>query len=215
MAARLGGDLVGMSTTLEAIAARHAGLEVLGISLVTNLAAGISPHPALARGGARGRPRRRAADQRPARRDRPEDLTWPPPSPTTTPSSRPSRRWIADDPDPATASELAELLELRRPARPGGHHARGATERAEVLAARRDLADRFSGLLQFGTAGLRGALGAGPHRMNRAVVIRAPPPASPATCWTRSARRARARAWSSASTRGTNSAVFARDTAAV
>ncbi len=45
MAGRIGGDLVGMSTTLEAIAARHAGLEVLGISLVTNLAAGISPEP--------------------------------------------------------------------------------------------------------------------------------------------------------------------------
>ena len=45
MAGRLGGDLVGMSTTLEAIAARHAGLEVLGISLVTNAAAGISPTP--------------------------------------------------------------------------------------------------------------------------------------------------------------------------
>ncbi|MDM7855709.1 purine-nucleoside phosphorylase [Cellulomonas alba] len=45
MAGRLGGDLVGMSTTLEAIAARHAGLEVLGVSLVTNLAAGISPVP--------------------------------------------------------------------------------------------------------------------------------------------------------------------------
>ena len=44
--ASLGGDLVGMSTTLEAIAARHAGLEVLGISLVTNLAAGISRRPA-------------------------------------------------------------------------------------------------------------------------------------------------------------------------
>ncbi|HEX6233884.1 MAG TPA: purine-nucleoside phosphorylase [Jiangellaceae bacterium] len=46
MAKRLGGDLVGMSTTLEAIAARQAGMEVLGISLVTNLAAGIS-HTAL------------------------------------------------------------------------------------------------------------------------------------------------------------------------
>ncbi len=45
MAARIGGDLVGMSTTLEAIAARQAGLEVLGISLVTNLAAGISEQP--------------------------------------------------------------------------------------------------------------------------------------------------------------------------
>jgi purine-nucleoside phosphorylase len=41
----LGGHLVGMSTTLEAIAAREAGMEVLGISLVTNLAAGISPEP--------------------------------------------------------------------------------------------------------------------------------------------------------------------------
>ena len=45
MAKVLGGDLVGMSTTLEAIAARQCGLEVLGISLVTNLAAGISDQP--------------------------------------------------------------------------------------------------------------------------------------------------------------------------
>jgi len=45
MAKILGGDLVGMSTTLEAIAARHCGLEVLGISLVTNLAAGIGDQP--------------------------------------------------------------------------------------------------------------------------------------------------------------------------
>ncbi|MDQ4504483.1 purine-nucleoside phosphorylase [Sinomonas sp. ASV322] len=44
-AKRIGADLVGMSTALEAIAARHAGLEVFGISLVTNLAAGISPTP--------------------------------------------------------------------------------------------------------------------------------------------------------------------------
>ncbi len=41
----IGGDLVGMSTTLEAIAAREAGLEVLGLSLVTNLAAGITGRP--------------------------------------------------------------------------------------------------------------------------------------------------------------------------
>lgn len=45
MAKVLGADLVGMSTALEAIAARHAGLEVFGMSLVTNLAAGISAVP--------------------------------------------------------------------------------------------------------------------------------------------------------------------------
>ncbi|MDO5060233.1 MAG: purine-nucleoside phosphorylase [Actinomycetaceae bacterium] len=45
MAKILGADLVGMSTTLEAIAAREAGMEILGISLMTNLAAGISENP--------------------------------------------------------------------------------------------------------------------------------------------------------------------------
>lgn len=45
MAGILGGDLVGMSTALEAIAARQAGMEVLGIALVTNLAAGVSATP--------------------------------------------------------------------------------------------------------------------------------------------------------------------------
>ncbi|SDB89163.1 purine-nucleoside phosphorylase [Raineyella antarctica] len=44
-ARRIGGDLVGMSTALETIAAREAGLEVLGLSLVTNPAAGIADHP--------------------------------------------------------------------------------------------------------------------------------------------------------------------------
>jgi purine-nucleoside phosphorylase len=45
MVRAIGGDLVGMSTTLEAIAAREGGAEVLGISLVTNLAAGMTGEP--------------------------------------------------------------------------------------------------------------------------------------------------------------------------
>lgn len=45
MAKTMGGHIVGMSTALEAIAAREAGMEVLGFSLITNLAAGISDSP--------------------------------------------------------------------------------------------------------------------------------------------------------------------------
>ncbi|MFC8861380.1 phospho-sugar mutase [[Kitasatospora] papulosa] len=63
-----------------------------------------------------------------------------------------ARTWLAEDPDPETRAELAGLID------------------SEDLAA---LADRFAGTLQFGTAGLRGEIGAGPMRMNRSVVIRA------------------------------------------
>ena len=45
MAKAIGGDIVGMSTALEAIAARESGMEVFGMSLITNLAAGIQKTP--------------------------------------------------------------------------------------------------------------------------------------------------------------------------
>jgi purine-nucleoside phosphorylase len=64
MAGVLGADLVGMSTGLETIAARELGAEVLGLSLVTNLAAGISPaplhHEEVLEAGAEAAPRLRA-----------------------------------------------------------------------------------------------------------------------------------------------------------
>ena len=88
------------------------------------------------------------------------------------------RTWIEDDPDPQTADELRGLLDqaLTLPPTIAEGHAPDPTQRQAldaISAARTELADRFSGLLQFGTAGLRGRLGGGPFRMNRAVVIRA------------------------------------------
>ncbi len=71
---------------------------------------------------------------------------------------RDAATWLADDPDTSTASELQTVMDAAASNEPG---------------AIADLEDRFVGLLQFGTAGLRGRIGAGPNRMNRAVVIRA------------------------------------------
>lgn len=69
-----------------------------------------------------------------------------------------ARQWASQDPDPATAAALVELAELAGTGDP---------------AAGQQLSDSFSGTLQFGTAGLRAALGPGPNRMNRVVVRRA------------------------------------------
>ncbi len=65
-----------------------------------------------------------------------------------------AERWIADDPDPSTRDELRTLL-------------------TQPDLSSTDLADRFAGSLEFGTAGLRGVIGAGSNRMNRAVAARA------------------------------------------
>lgn len=97
-----------------------------------------------------------------------------------------ARAWLAQDPDPETRAELAALLD------------RG--DEAE-------LASRFTGKLEFGTAGLRGRLGAGPTRMNRVTVMRA---AAGIAAWLRPG----ASAVIGYDARH-KSAEFARDTAAV
>jgi phosphomannomutase len=68
-----------------------------------------------------------------------------------------ARAWLAQDADPDTRTELEQLI---------------AAASAGDAAAGRDLVERFTGALEFGTAGLRGVLGAGPQRMNRVMVQR-------------------------------------------
>nr|MBU9944357.1 phospho-sugar mutase [Dermatophilaceae bacterium] len=106
-----------------------------------------------------------------------------------------ARAWAADDPDAVTRDELVGLADA----------AEGGDEGAAA-----ELADAMAGMLEFGTAGLRGKLGGGNNRMNRAVVIRA---AAGLTAYLKTLNPepfvvvgfdAR-----------TNSDVFARDTAAV
>jgi len=63
--------------------------------------------------------------------------------------------WLAEDPDQTTADELRALI--------------AAADGGDANATK-ELAERFTGTLEFGTAGLRGILGAGPQRMNRVLV---------------------------------------------
>jgi phosphomannomutase len=102
--------------------------------------------------------------------------------------------WLADDPDPVTRSELDALVLA---ARAGDHEASDALEA------------RFDGRLQFGTAGLRGAMGAGPMRMNRVTVGRAA--AGLASWLVEHGGRSVVIGYDAR----TNSDVFARDTASI
>ena len=74
---------------------------------------------------------------------------------TTASHRQLAEAWLAEDSDPETVSELRALL---------------ASCDAGDAAAQKDLAERFTGALEFGTAGLRGILGAGPQRMSRVLV---------------------------------------------
>ena len=127
MVAAMGGTLVGMSTALEAIVARSLGMEILGLSLVTNAAAGMTGEPSTTRS-----PRGQAAATRMG------DLLARSSAPSRTgPIHGPPRHgWSVPRPGPRppTRSELERLIE---------------TNDAE-------LADCFAGRLHFGTAGLRG-----------------------------------------------------------
>ena len=80
--------------------------------------------------------------------------------------------WRDDDPDPRSRAELERLVAAAEGDGDRVARAAGSPDPERIAQARTELADRFAGSLQFGTAGLRGALGAGPNRMNRAVVIR-------------------------------------------
>ena len=119
--------------------------------------------------------------------------------PTPTHLLADARAWLAEDPDPRTVAELEGVL---------------AAAEAGDAAASADLADRFGGTLQFGTAGLRGALGAGPSRMNRVVVIRAAAGLAAYLTHPDRATGRRPRVVIGYDARH-NSAVFATDTAAV
>ncbi|MCW2843024.1 MAG: phospho-sugar mutase, partial [Nocardioides sp.] len=106
-----------------------------------------------------------------------------------------ARTWASEDPDEQTRSELERIIAA-----------------VEGGADPTDLADRFDGSLEFGTAGLRGALGPGSNRMNRVVVSRA---AAGLAAYLRQTGASREAAVVIGYDARHNSEVFARDTAEV
>ena len=78
--------------------------------------------------------------------------------------------WIADDPDAGDRKELQALLNRAFAGAGGDVRRMGDAGSGAAADAAAELRDRFAGRLRFGTAGLRGAVAAGPSRMNRAVV---------------------------------------------
>ena len=119
--------------------------------------------------------------------------------------------WRDDDPDPRSRAELERLVSTAEGDGDGDVPGSVPPDQRTIEQARTELADRFAGTLQFGTAGLRGALGAGPNRMNRAVVIRA---AAGLAAWLRDRIRFTSHAVVGFDARH-DSDVFAHDTAAV
>ena len=157
MAKAIGGHIVGMSTALEAIAARQAGMEILGMSLITNLAAGIQKtplsHQEVIEAGREAEPvisallaadRGRTVSAQDDRRRRCSS----------------GARLARPGPGPGDPRRAATRSIDRRRGRLGRRPSPTCTPASTTR-------------LAFGTAGLRGEIAAGPNRMNRVLVAQA------------------------------------------